>query len=122
VPPFPSGHPAITTIWDWLNALNSANFAGHSDWRIPTMAGNSTFPTGEPAELESLLDPTHGVCASMSGNCIDPIFEPESGLEWSASTDPFDLQTAYNFWFFAGGPGSEDKNTGRFVRAVRSVP
>ena len=26
-----------TTIWDWLNQLNAASFAAHSDWRIPTV-------------------------------------------------------------------------------------
>src|SRR5262249_61455993 len=30
------GANAITTVWDWLNQLNAANFAGHNDWRVPS--------------------------------------------------------------------------------------
>jgi hypothetical protein len=121
IPPL-LGAPALTTIWDWLNQMNGANYAGHADWRVPTMAGNSTSPTGEPPELESLLDPTHGLCAGLVGNCLDPILEPEVGISWSASTDSGAPEVAWNFWFFVGTLGGENKGESRLVRAVRSVP
>src|SRR5207249_1065782 len=35
----PLGLGAITTVWDWINQVNAANFAGHNDWRLPSEGG-----------------------------------------------------------------------------------
>jgi len=46
-----------TTIWDWLSQLNAASFAGHGDWRIPTLgqgrrhAGVGDDPSGAVPQL-----------------------------------------------------------------------
>src|SRR5688572_24660651 len=81
------GVVAITTVWDWLNQLNAATFAGHGDWRLPTTAGTVSIPTGLPAELESIRDASQGVCGGGSGACIDPVFGPTAigpfGTYWS---------------------------------------
>jgi hypothetical protein len=39
---------SATTIWKWIDELNIAMFAGHSDWRVPTLAELQTilFPDG----------------------------------------------------------------------------
>ena len=78
VDPFVQG--AITTVWDWVNQVNAAAYAGHTDWRLPTSAGCCGFPSGELAELESIVDlgfvPT-----------IDPLFGPTIANRYgSAST------------------------------------
>src|SRR5262249_769349 len=39
------GEGGLTTIWHWLDQLNAAHFAGHGDWRIPTVD-----------ELKTILD------------------------------------------------------------------
>jgi hypothetical protein len=70
------GVVAITTVWDWLNQLNAAAFAGHGDWRLATTAGTVAIPTGLPSELESIRDVTLGLCGGGSGACIDPVFGP----------------------------------------------
>ena len=64
-----------STFTVFLAGLNSAAFAGHQDWRLPTAAGNSP-PTGQPAEVESIevnvtCGPTHGACvpAAFNTNC-----------------------------------------------------
>jgi Protein of unknown function (DUF1566) len=46
-PPCLLGAGATETLWDWLLELNAARFAGHADWRIPTVA-----------ELQSIVDYT----------------------------------------------------------------
>src|SRR5262245_1269288 len=51
--PAPSG---VTTIWDWLNQLNASNYAGHNDWRLPSLAG-----CNEPA--------CSGPNVTFDGNC-----------------------------------------------------
>ena len=37
-----SGAPTVMTVWVWLNQLNTSNFAGHNDWRLPSQAGRNT--------------------------------------------------------------------------------
>jgi hypothetical protein len=78
--------PRITTIWNWVSQMNAAAFAGHTDWRIATSAGNDEFPTGESPELASILDLTQGLCSGGAGACILPVFGPTAGgLHWTSS-------------------------------------
>ena len=76
----PLGVGAPTTIWDWLVQLNGSNFAGHNDWRIPTVGED-----GDTAQLETIVEhqpqlPTfstvraagvqHGLHARMHGDGV----------------------------------------------------
>jgi len=121
VDPTPGG--AITTIWDWVNQVNGASFAGHTDWRPATSAGSVSSPTGEPAELESLVDLGAAGCDGGGGSapCIDPIFGPTAfGFTfgyWSGSSDGSNSAWGVEFWF--GGVGTDNKDLPRNVRAVR---
>lgn len=87
-------NPGITTVWDWLNQVNAANFAGHGDWRLPRQgACNSCLQVSptyaycsscDPHELETILV-TPKPCGTNP--CIASIFGPtESFGYWSASS------------------------------------
>jgi hypothetical protein len=56
-----SGNSAEETIWDWLEDLNSATFAGYKDWRIPNVR-----------ELLSIADfqRERAVHAAFNTNCV----------------------------------------------------
>ncbi len=54
--------PNGTAFTQFLAALNFGRFAGHSDWRIPTMDPDAS-------EMESLL-----TAVEVNGLCIDPLF------------------------------------------------
>jgi hypothetical protein len=119
----PLGGGGITTVWDWLNQLNAAGFAGHGDWRLPTSAGVGLFPTGQPAEIESILDETQVGCASGTGACIDPVFGPTAlGGYYTASAagqlSDFFVQ-AYGGSFVSGLIFSVTTQTAHHIRAVR---
>jgi len=120
VDPFTAG--AITTIWDWVNQVNAAAFAGHGDWRLPTSAGCCGSPTGEPEELAALLDGGAPGCGGGSP-CIDQIFGPTvANTYWSASTNSSNPSRAWYFTFLppTGGVGDWVKNFNAvWVRAVR---
>jgi hypothetical protein len=108
---------AITTVWDWVNQLNAASYAGHTDWRLATSAGCCGDPTGEAAEIESIIDLGAPGCG-VSSPCIDPIFGPTAALHtWSASTT-----NPGNAWYvipFTGAVGDIDMLFALWVRAVR---
>jgi Protein of unknown function (DUF1566) len=119
------------TIWGWLNQLNAADFAGHSDWRIPTVGKD-----GGRAELETLLDPSAPGCAvngAFGPPCVPPAFETSctkgctvincsctlaTGYQ-SATTVADSPDRMYNVGFGGGGVINLGKQRGDLVRAVR---
>jgi hypothetical protein len=111
------GPGAVTTVWDWLNQLNAANFAGHNDWRLPSENGNNLmFPM--PRELETLVLSPEPCGVSP---CIDSIFGPTAaGFYWSAtilSADPgFVLGVSFST---ASGLSNGTEGDDEYVRAVR---
>jgi hypothetical protein len=110
---------AITTIWDWVNGVNATGYAGHSDWRLATSAGCCGFPTGEPAELESIVDLGAPGCGGGSP-CIDAIFGPTvANFYFSASTVSSSFSGAWGVNFISGGVFNLGKIAGHWVRAVR---
>src|SRR5262249_30165421 len=78
----PFGGGAITTVWEWLDQVRTANFAGHSDWRLPSEDGCNSCYTGPPdfkcpcassqLELETIL--LASPCPTNA--CIAAIFGP----------------------------------------------
>lgn len=113
----PEGDGAITTVWDWLNRLNAANFAGHNDWRLPSEGGHNSPRTGSN-ELETILQAANR-CAPHP--CSDPIFGPPAfNFYWSASSCSCNPISA---WFVNLSDGfvgyANFKRDGHCVRAVR---
>lgn len=111
---------AITTIWDWVNQLNAVAFGGHADWRPPTSGGPVAIPTGQAAELESIVDQELGLCGGGAGPCISPIFGASPGaVYWTASTHSTVTANAWTVYFTSGNVLAPVKASASFVRAVR---
>jgi hypothetical protein len=114
------GAGAITTVWDWINQLNAANYGGHNDWRVPSEGGHNSPATGAH-ELETILLALYPSCGSYP--CIDPIFEATGGYYWSASTYMTSPTWDDAAWWVSFGNGLVlalgDKANGLYVRAVR---
>lgn len=116
----PSGGPPNGTAFtDFLGKLNDCStvdgissvnpgFAGHCDWRLPTIQ-----------ELKTLIDLTVAGC-NAGVPCIDPIFGPTATFTyWSATVDA--AQVPLFIWgvdFTDGFPYLATDST-REVRAVR---
>jgi len=67
----------------FLATLNSTGFAGHGDWRLPTSGGSSMYPTGQAAQLESLILGAYPDCGDTTVDpvvpCTDPLFNVNCG-------------------------------------------
>jgi len=122
----PLGQGAITTVWDWLNQVNAASFAGHADWRLPTGSGAAFFGgsvTGPPSELASLADSECGY-----DWCLHPALGRAIYANYWTGSDFFST-SALTVQFGNGFPVSLPeltwalpKSFGGPGRAVRSLP
>ncbi len=95
---------------DFLPGLNAGSgFAGHTDWRLPTVA-----------ELQTIVNYGRGFCVGQAGACIDPIFGPTTNDSYlSATADPTDRSKMFQVNFEDGQTYSDDKADIFWVRAVR---
>jgi hypothetical protein len=106
-----------TAMAEFLSELNgfadpaSAQFghAGHTDWRLPTVA-----------ELLTLVDTTVSGCNTGTA-CIDPIFGPTvASFYWSSTTQATFPNDAWVVYFSNEFVGYDPKVTNDYVRAVRA--
>lgn len=111
------------TAYTWLNAfsikvasLNSASFAGFTDWRLPNRA-----------ELESILDlgaTFPSVFAAFNTSCsasctVLTCSCTQSNTYWSSSTYAFGATAAWSASFLSSNVAPAGKTSNAFVRAVR---
>lgn len=101
----------------FLDTLNTTNFAGHNDCRLPKVSRDAD--TGMP-ELETIVDLDQDLCDGGFGACIDPIFGPTAASDyWSSTTDANNPFSAWFVNFLNGAVNNFDKRFNPHVRAVR---
>jgi len=99
--PYPLSWPQA---WDYVAQLNARREDGAHGWRLPTVA-----------ELASILTPP----PEFMGHCLDPVFDPDKRLLWSA-----DRRTFTQAWYADAEAGAfcwADHTCLRHVRAVRTA-
>jgi hypothetical protein len=92
-------------------AVIATGFAGHCDWRLPTIQ-----------ELSTIVDVTQPDCDLGVGICIDPIFGGAGSAYWSGTTAsvPFTAGSAWALDFSDGVVNATLKPATWYVRAVRT--
>ena len=114
----PPDGQAFVTLLGTLNACVEApgfpptdvqgGFAGHCDWRLPTIV-----------EIQTLVDTTATGCGSGTA-CIDPIFGPTINYNyWSSTTFAENTDFAWYCDFDVGQVEEAGKSFAGHVRAVR---
>ena len=100
-------------------ATLTGGFAGHCDWRIPTLV-----------ELLGMADPGAPGCGTLSGHCIDesvfgPVhLLPNSPSYWSSTINPPTIAFPNYAWgvdFRLASPFITPRSSGLELRAVRSA-
>jgi hypothetical protein len=114
------------SIHEWLSQLNGhtdnpaaqAGFAGHTDWRLPTIA-----------ELQTIIDLNNGFptvasifntgcklgCTGTSCSCTTAF------VYWSSTTAMSNPLLAWTVLFFDGSTSTKTKDDFAHVRAVRGI-
>lgn len=118
-PPYPPDGTAFTDFLVMLDTCVSTDavaitggFAGHCDWRLPTIV-----------ELQTIQVPGYP-CGTT--HCIDPMFGPTTaGGYWSSTTDKLDPTSKFEQADISDGTltfvhiGSDPASFSLYVRAVR---
>jgi len=111
-----SGNGSQETIWDWIDDLNAANFAGHDDWRIPNLKELQSIVDYE--RVNPSIDPAFNTnciaaCTVLTCSCT------VGSVYWSATTLASVPSFAWLADFGGGDVFAVDKSGNLFVRAVR---
>ena len=95
-----------TDTLDFINALKTAEFGGHNDWRLPTIK-----------ELSTLVDSS----IPSPGPTIHTIYFPNtvSSMYWSSTTYASDPNDAWSVYFSFSYVDHCNTANGLYVRAVR---
>lgn len=109
------------TVWEFVAALNAANFGGHDDWRVPTRQELSSILDMTSATSLSVDEAFHG--ASCGGACTD-VNDPacsctQAYFYWSATSLRNVATNAWSVLFEGGAAPAFDKSERYHVRAVR---
>jgi len=105
----------------FINVLNDtagggANcFAGHCDWRMPSLAKPGEYGVIDQGEWNSIAD-----CSSGGVPCIDPTFGPTASDEyWTSTPNGTGPWATWVVNFLNGVVGVIAKSDASYVRAVR---
>ncbi|MDQ1333920.1 MAG: hypothetical protein QG552_870, partial [Thermodesulfobacteriota bacterium] len=104
--PYPGTPGEGTDTDDFLDALNSAQFGGFDDWRLPTIK-----------ELAYLVDDS----IPYPGPTINSTYFPNtvSSGYWSSTTYAYSTDRAWGVYFYDGYDNWLSKSNFYYVRAVR---
>jgi hypothetical protein len=99
-----------------IAALNSASFAGHADWRLPSVKELQSivdYGSANPAITPAFDTECPPGCASTTCSCT-----PNTHVYWSSTTTAGDPQSA---WFLTIGDGKVEPTPKTLTYNVRAV-
>jgi hypothetical protein len=100
-----------TDTEDFINTLNSSNFGGFSDWRLPTVK-----------ELSLIVDSGTGPNPAINTVYFPHTYPSSPASYWSSTTCGLFEPNAWRVEFFNGVVITHHKNYPYYVRAVRGGP
>jgi hypothetical protein len=112
---------AATTIWDWLEGVNTEGgigLGGHNDWRIPNVKELQSivnYGTFNPA-VDVAFNNNPGLLATCG---VADCSLTAADSYWSSTTGAANASSAWAVSFFQGHLVGFFKNVITFVRAVR---
>ncbi|MBF0563843.1 MAG: DUF1566 domain-containing protein [Nitrospirae bacterium] len=101
------GAMAWTNALDYVTCLNTANYLGHNDWRLPNIN-----------ELESLVNAQQSNTATWLGT--QGYANVQSNYYWSSTTHAASTSSAWDVTMWDGGVYDHDKSNSYYVWPVRA--
>lgn len=105
-----------TAVTTKIAALNSANFAGHGDWRLPNRNELFTLSNAgavNPAAFSVFAAACAPGCTAATCSCT------QAHSYWTSSTFQYNGADAWFVSFLAGSATGDAKTAPLYVRAVR---
>ena len=114
---------AGTTVFEWIDALNTASFAGYTDWRLPKRSELVSLVDYEKTSIPAMNVAFDGAsCGTGCANLALPACSCSQGYVWSATTLAPDPENAWRVVFDYGDLTAAGKAFTYFARAVRAGP
>ncbi len=122
-----TGAMTFTNANFWIGGMNTANYLGFNDWRLPTatnaVRGESFNPDTEMGHLFiSEFGGTFGTSIFTNGTQaeLDKFTNIKAGSYWTGTPTPPGGRTIFSFTFSGGDLGESDRSNNLATWAVRT--
>jgi hypothetical protein len=113
-----TGNGAQDTIWDWLDKVNAAAFAGNTDWRIPNLREQLSITDFEGTVPAAFNNGCVAGVSVLTGSCT------KNQPYWTSTSQASSLVGGNTIcaWYVgtAGDLSAYFKSSGYVIRAVRA--
>ena len=119
----PNGYMTWATAQSWIGAMNTADYLGYSDWRLPTSdttcSGNNCTGSEMGQLFYTELGGVTGTDIATTHNANLALFQNVHSDDYWSGTEYVPNSFAWNFAFSNGSQGVNTEDSNLYAWAVR---